>query len=52
VLSDVRVGIGDVTRDEVFAAAQQRGVEVRESRIDSAKLAEIYFALREARLDA
>lgn len=45
MLSHPSVGLGDVTAKEVFEAACARRLIVRESRIDSAKLAEVYFHL-------
>lgn len=45
VLSDPRVGLGEVRRADVFDACKARGVNIFQSRIDSAKLADVYFEL-------
>ena len=45
LLSDPRVGLGNVTRKDVFDAACKRRLIVRESRMDSSKLADVYFEL-------
>lgn len=45
VLSDERVGLGTVTRADVLDAARERGVTIFQGRVDSKRLADIYFEI-------